>query len=233
MADRKLTRRQRKELARASREAAEKNRPAPGRVARKATGWKIPLIFCAAILVFVFAAQAWRKATAPAPLPLREELLSLAAEAHIDLDADEEGRRYKEELIAAGRGFSPKYMKDDKVIGIAHEALGRNRVDVMVTAVHVLNDTGRRDEILRLLVRQGLEECAALPWAVFAVRNLQDYPLAMDYTTRLNARYDQCRGELEALAAERERARAAAAEAQATAAADAGKAPEADASAGR
>lgn len=208
MAERKLTRRQKKELAKTTRETKANSQPAPRKVGQKATGWKVPLIFCAVILVVVAVAWGYRKMTAPAPLPLRQELLTLAAEAHIDLDADEEGRRYKEELIAAGRGFSPKYLKDEKVLAIAREALERGRVDVTVTAVHVLNDTGRRDEILRLLAKRGLDDCAALPWAVFAVRNLQDYPLAVDYTNKLNPRYDMCRGELEALAAEREKAKA-------------------------
>ncbi len=229
MAERKLTRRQKKELAKTARETKAKSQPAPRKVGQKATGWKVPLIFCAVILVVVAVAWGYRKATAPAPLPLRQELLTLAAEAHIDLDADEEGRRYKEELIAAGRGFSPKYLKDEKVLAIAREALERGRVDVTVTAVHVLNDSGRRDEILRLLAKRGLDDCAALPWAVFAVRNLQDYPLAVDYTNKLNPRYDMCRGELEALAAEREKAKA---DAQARAEAQADVAPQGTADAG-
>lgn len=234
MAERKLTRRQKKELAKTARETRAKSQPAPRKAGQKATGWKVPLIFCAVILVVVAVAWGYRKMTAPAPLPLRQELLTLAAEAHIDLDADEEGRRYKEELISAGRGFSPKYLKDEKVLAIAREALERGRVDVTVTAVHVLNDTGRRDEILRLLAKRGLDDCAALPWAVFAVRNLQDYPLAVDYTNKLNPRYDMCRGELEALAAEREKAKGqadAASQGRADAGADDAARAEAEASA--
>lgn len=215
MAQSRLTRKKKKELARARQEQAARSRPAPRTVSQKATGWKVPLLFCAVLLAIVAVTWGYRKMTAPAPLPLREELMTLAAQAHIDLDADEEGRRYKEELIAAGRGFATKSMKDEKVLAIAREALDRGRADVAVTAVHVLNDTGRRDEILRLLARKGLDDCATLPWAVFAVRNLQDYPLAMDYTNKLNPRFDACKGELEALAAERERARAAEAEADA------------------
>ena len=192
MAERKYTRRQKK-AARAEQQAAQ-NAAKPVTVRTKATGWRLPLIFCAVILLIVAAVWGWRKVTAPPPLPIPQELLSLAAQSHINLDGDDEGRRYKEELIAAGRGFSPTYIKDQKIEAIALEALDKRRIDVAVTAVQVVRDGQKRDLLLKDLATACMEECSTLPWAVFAVRNLKhDYPAALDLTRTLTARWDVCK----------------------------------------
>ena len=192
MAERKYTRRQKK-AARAEQQAAQ-NAAKPVTVRTKATGWRLPLIFCAVILLVVAAVWGWRKVTAPPPLPIPQELLSLAAQSHINLDGDDEGRRYKEELIAAGRGFSPTYIKDQKIEAIALEALDKRRIDVAVTAVQVVRDGQKRDLLLKDLATACMEECSTLPWAVFAVRNLKhDYPAALDLTRTLTARWDVCK----------------------------------------
>lgn len=190
MAERKLTRKQKKEL---DARARAKNAPASAAPSRqKATGWKIPLIFIAAMAIIAGGVWFYRKETAPPPLPIRAELLPLAAASHVNLDADAEGRRFKEELIAAGRGFSPKYAKEAKVELVALQAFDAGRTDVVITALGVLRDPERRDRLLLELADVCMADCPRLPWAVFAVRNLSDYPRAVNLTHRLNARYDQC-----------------------------------------
>ncbi len=192
MAERRSTRRQRRE----ARAAASVQPKAPQR-RQKATGWRVPLLFCAVIGLVSLVGLGYRSLTAPPPLPLNAELVEIAANSRINLDGDEEGRRYKEELVAAGRGFSPAYVKDDKVISVALDAVDAGRIDVLVTAVQVLRDGDKRTELLQVLADEGMKHCKDLPWAVFAVRNLtHEYATAMDLTRTLNARYEECKREM-------------------------------------
>ena len=106
----------------------------------------------------------------------------------------EEYRKFKEELISAGRGFSPAYAKDEKIAAVAGQAIDAGRLDVLVTAIGVIRDGDRRTKLLKLLAPKAMERCEDLPWAVFAVRNLtHEYGTAMDLTRTLNARYEECK----------------------------------------
>lgn len=194
MAERRYTRRQKRAQAQNKSEAAQTPQKAPSTRRQKATGWKVPLIFCAVILLLTGAGWLYRKVTAPPPLPINAELFDYASKAHFDLDADEEGRKFKEELISAGRGFSPAYAKDEKIAAVAGQAIDAGRLDVLVTAIGVIRDGDRRTKLLKLLAPKAMERCEDLPWAVFAVRNLtHEYGTAMDLTRTLNARYEECK----------------------------------------
>lgn len=196
MAERRYTRRQKREARTAVRTPVQ---PQGVQLRQKATGWRIPLIFCAVIGLICLVSWGYRKLTAPPPLPLNAELVSFASHSRINLDGDEEGRRFKEELVSAGRGFSPAYVKDNKVTSVALDALDAGRIDVLVTAVQVIRDGDKRTELLHVLAEEGMKDCNNLPWAVFAVRNLaHEYATAMDLTHTINARFEQCRREMPA-----------------------------------
>ncbi len=190
MADTRQARNRRLAAVRAVKQSAA---PMPVRGTSKATGWKIPLCFCAAILVAVAAVWGWREYTAPPPLDINPRLMEIAGQSRFDLEADRQGRRYSEDLIAAGRGFAPNHVKDQQVEKVAWRALDDDRLDVVVMAVQVIRDPVRRDRLLKSLAGACMEDCAMLPWGVYAVRNLQqDYPAAVGLARGLNERWEQC-----------------------------------------
>ena len=158
MAERRYTRRQKRAQAQNKSDAAQAPQKAPSTRRQKATGWKVPLIFCAVILLLTGAGWLYRKVTAPPPLPINAELFDYASKAHFDLDADEEGRKFKEELISAGRGFSPAYAKDEKIAAVAGQAIDAGRLDVLVTAIGVIRDGDRRTKLLKLLAPKAMAE---------------------------------------------------------------------------
>ncbi len=190
MADTRQARNRRLAAVRAVKQSAA---PMPVRGTTRATGWRIPLCFCAAILVAVAAVWGWRKYTAPPPLDINPRLMEIAGQSSFDLEADRQGRRYSKDLIAAGRGFAPNHVKDQQVEKVAWRALDDDRLDVVVMAVQVIRDPDRRDRLLKSLAGACMEDCAMLPWGVYAVRNLQqDYPAAVGLARGLNERWEQC-----------------------------------------
>ena len=78
----------------------------------KSTGWKVPLLFCAVVILLVGALQLWRSATAPDVVPLDATLLARADTFHIDLPADDRGRYYQKAITNAATGFQPRPQKD-------------------------------------------------------------------------------------------------------------------------
>ena len=74
----------------------------------KSTGWKVPLLFCAVVILLVGALQLWRSATAPDVVPLDATLLARADTFRIDLPADDRGRYYQKAITNAATGFQPR-----------------------------------------------------------------------------------------------------------------------------
>lgn len=70
----------------------------------KATGWKIPLLFCATVILIVSVVALWRYLSRPEIPTLEPGLLEQARALHIDLEADAWGRSFKNLLVdSAGR----------------------------------------------------------------------------------------------------------------------------------
>ena len=59
---------------------------------QKATGWKVPLLFCAVMGVAVLGTWLWRNLGKPEVPPLEPGLVAVAQTYHIDLEADPEGK---------------------------------------------------------------------------------------------------------------------------------------------
>ena len=101
---------------------------------QKATGWKVPLLFCAVMGVAVLGTWLWRNLDKPEVPPLEPGLVAAAQTYHIDLDADPEGKPHKREgkLMHIARSaardcatlpwgaFAAKAMKDPGVQTDAH-----------------------------------------------------------------------------------------------------------------
>ncbi len=189
MADTRQAQRRRQAAARAAGQSEPVPAPAVG---GRATGWKIPLLFCAAILIVVAFVWGWRRHAAPPALDISPALLEIAGQSRIDLEADAGGRRYREDLIAAGRGFAASDVRDRQVEAVARRAMEDGRLDVAVMGSQVLRDQGRRDELLKSLAGACMKDCAMLPWGVYAVRNMQDHAAAVELARGLNGRWEQC-----------------------------------------
>ncbi|MDO5537603.1 MAG: hypothetical protein Q4F72_08755, partial [Desulfovibrionaceae bacterium] len=128
--------------------------------------------------------------------PIEAALLDIAGKSSFDLDADEQGRKYKEELISAGRGFSSNSAKDASLEKVAWQAMDEGRIDAVISGAHVIRDDDKRNRLLHSMTIECLRNCDMLPWAVYGVRNIRnDYPTALDLTRKLNERYAQCRAE--------------------------------------
>ena len=95
----------------------------------KATGWKIPLLFCAAAILIVSVVALWRYLSRPEIPALEPGLLEQARALHIDLEADAWGRSFKNLLVDSAAGFSGHALKDAKVELLAREAMGLGRFD--------------------------------------------------------------------------------------------------------
>lgn len=133
----------------------------------KATGWKLPLLFCAIILLFV---GIFRPKKEDVSVP--EELQRRAEAIVIDLERD--GRTWKEKIIAASGGFRSSEIKDLELERVIGEALENGRFDAACTAIVLVHDQEKKDVLLEGLYRKALQTCDTLPWAVFALKAMKD-----------------------------------------------------------
>ena len=80
---------------------------------QKATGWKVPLLFCAVMGVAVLGTWLWRNLDKPEVPPLEPGLVAAAQTYHIDLDA-------RDCATLPWGAFAAKAMKDPGVQTDAH-----------------------------------------------------------------------------------------------------------------
>ncbi|WP_297048306.1 GTP cyclohydrolase [uncultured Desulfovibrio sp.] len=159
---------------------------------QKATGWKVPLLFCGAIAGMVALAAAWRTPPPPPPAlpaPLVERARTLA----IDLEAPE-GRPWKERIVRAASGFVPPEAKTERLARVAAEALAARRPDAACAAAVQVPDEARRDSVFADIFQAAAEECGTLPWGVFAVHGVREPELAASLARALEQRWQACGG---------------------------------------
>lgn len=162
---------------------------------QKATGWKVPLLFCGVIVIMVALAAAWRTPPPPppaVPAPLVERARALS----IDLEAPE-GRRWKERIVQAASGFVPAGVKTERLARVVAEALAARRPDAACAAAVQVPDEARRNEAFADIFRAATKECATLPWGVFAVHGVRDPELAATLARALERRWRACGGATE------------------------------------
>lgn len=160
------------------------------RASQKATGWKVPLIFCATILGMVALAALFRPAP-PAPPELPPALVARARALVIDLDTPE-GRPWKERIVEAASGFTAPEVKSERLRAVAAEAMARGRLDAALAAAVQVPDEARRHAAFAEIFAAAAGECAHLPWAVFAIRGVRDPALAQSLARELTARSQAC-----------------------------------------
>lgn len=156
----------------------------------KATGWKIPLIFCLA-MIFLFGLAKLFLGSDADDLPMRAALLDKARAARLHLD-DETGREWKEKIIQAASGFADMGEKDRKLAAIALSALGEGRQDAAAAATVLIKDRAERDRMLEKIFSQAMDECERLPYAVFAVRGTSNRESALAMLGILEKYWKKC-----------------------------------------
>lgn len=159
---------------------------------QKATGWKVPLLFCGVIGMVVALAAAWRTPPPPppaVPAPLVERARALA----IDLEAPE-GRAWKERIVRAASGFVPAGVKTERLARVVAEALAAHRLDAACAAAVQVPDEARRNDAFADIFRAAAKECATLPWGVFAVHGVREPELAASLARTLEQRWRACGG---------------------------------------
>ena len=160
---------------------------------QKATGWKVPLLFCGAMLVLV-ALGALLRTPAPGPPELPQALVDKARALAIDLDTPE-GRPWKERIVNAASGFVAPELKAERLGAVAAAATAEGRLDAACAAAVQIEDEARRDAAFEGVFRAATASCANLPWAVFAVHGVPGPRLAGELAGELHARWRACTGE--------------------------------------
>ena len=158
----------------------------------KSTVWKVPLLFCAVVILLVGALQLWRSATAPDVVPLDATLLARADTFHIDLPADDRGRYYQKALTNAATGFQPRPQKDAALRTLCEAAIADKRFDAACTAVTLISDSDLRETLLDTLATTAAKDCATLPWGAFAAKAMRDPEHRNKTHTLLNQLWSQC-----------------------------------------
>lgn len=157
----------------------------------KATGWKIPLLFCGVVLSIVCTVSLFRGGTA-APPAVPASLRQQAEAISIDLDADAEGKVWKARIASAASGFSAQQSKDGKLEQLILTALEARRFDASCTAVVLIRDDSLRDALLDRILEKASTECASLPWGVFAVHGMREPKTQSAALSRLIQEWGTC-----------------------------------------
>ncbi len=160
----------------------------------RATGWKVPLLFCAGIIA-VSALSVFLRGIKPgvevAPVP--DDLLAKARTIVIDLEATPQGRMWKERIYRASGGFSSRQSKDDSMIQVAESAIEFKAFDAACAATTLVYDNQRRDAIFFKMSQAVHDDCENLPWAVFASKGLEDNALRDTLNKDLAQQWDKCK----------------------------------------
>lgn len=159
----------------------------------RATGWKIPLIFCGVVLGIVGLFSLLRTEPAVQVPEVPAPLLAQARAIVIDLNTAPEGSLWKERITAAGSGFASHADKDTKLAFVIRDAVARQRFDAACTAAVLVYDTPKRDAVLEETAQAAAGDCSTLPWGVMAAHGMRDPFVQARTHEMLTERWNACR----------------------------------------
>lgn len=158
----------------------------------KATGWKVPLLFCAVLLALIGLVAVLRGG--PPPLPtVPAPLLEQAQSMSIKLTGPD-GELWHNRITSDATGLEPRVNKDAKLQVLVARALEAGRQDAACMAAVLVADPIHRDTAFRRIFDYSLADCDRLIWGVFAIRGASAEAAAL-WANELNARWDACGGE--------------------------------------
>lgn len=158
----------------------------------KYTGWKVPLLFCAAAGLMVMTVWLWRQWTNPVVPPLDPALLTQARTLLIDLEKDAEGQELKRRISSDGTALGTREQKDARLLILANEAVQRGRYDAACAATILVYNDFKRDEILSMVAYGAAKNCADLPWGAFVTKGFSHVETRAEIHAMLNARFADC-----------------------------------------
>ena len=160
---------------------------------KRSTGWKVPLLFCAGVLVIVgvtaFVRQEDMTKVPPLPAPLVEEAKAI----HMNLDATEEGRAWKEQISSTAGSFATRAERDVKLTVLIRTAAKAQRFDAACTAAVLMYNDHQRNGVLMDVAHQAMNDCATLPWAVMAAGGMRSQDMLTRLHEDITGRWESCR----------------------------------------
>lgn len=157
----------------------------------RATGWKIPLIFCAGVALLVGLTALWRMDTSPVP-ELPAPLLEQAKSIVIDLNQNPEGRAWKEQISATAGGFVTRADKDAKITQLVRAAAEQGHFDAACTAAVLMYNDHQRDAVLIELAQSAAQDCNSLAWGAMAAKGMKDKKQIVGTHQMLTEEWQRC-----------------------------------------
>lgn len=157
----------------------------------RATGWKIPLLFCAVIALIVGGIAYMRSDNTVIP-PLPAPLYAEAQKIVIDLNLSPEGRTWKELISGTAGGFFTRADKDIKIAALVLSATEQKHYDAACTAAVLMYNDFKRDEVLLAIAQSTMNNCASLPWGVLAAKGMKDKKNTAQTHLRLTEEWQRC-----------------------------------------
>lgn len=157
----------------------------------RATGWKIPLLFCIIMVAVVGLTAFLRTDNTPVP-ELPAPLFEQARAITIDLGQSPEGRAWKERISATAGGFVTRADKDIKITYLVHSAVEQQHFDAACTAAVLMYNDHKRDEALIHIAQSAMTQCATLPWAVMAAKGMKDKQNIITVHEHVSAEWQRC-----------------------------------------
>lgn len=158
----------------------------------RATGWKIPLLFCGVVLAIVALCSLLRTEPAVRVPEIPAALLARAKAIVINLDTTPDGALWKERVTSAGSGFSSHADKDARLAFLIRNAMEQQRFDVACTAAVLVYDAHKRDAVLEEMAQTAAKDCATLPWGVMAAYGMYDPAVQSKTHEMLTTRWNAC-----------------------------------------
>ena len=165
--------------------------PAASPRREKATGWKVPLLFCAALLGLIGLVALLRGGPPPlpdVPAPLLEQAQSMSIKL-----TGAEGEHWHNRITSDATGLEPQVNKNAKLRNLTAQALDAGRQDAACMAAVLVTDPTLRDAAFRQIFDHALAECDRLVWGVFAIRGASP-EVAARWAPELNERWTACTG---------------------------------------
>ena len=159
----------------------------------RATGWRIPLLFCAGVIALTAGISALMPTTGEVVRPpFSAPLLDKAQALQIDLQKDVAGRAWQRDITAASTGFLAQAEKDANLAEVITRAVAQGRYDAACAASVLVENTPLRDTLRLDIAHHAAGECAGLAWAVMGAYGMDDPQLYAQAHSLIEARYVQC-----------------------------------------
>lgn len=158
---------------------------------KRATGWKIPLLFCGVVVAVVVVTSLLRQEKVdmtPIPAPLLEQAKAI----HMNLEGDEDGKGWKELISKTAGAFATRADKDVRLTIVIKDAAKLHRFDAACTASVLMYNDHQRDAVLLEVGQTALQDCANLPWAVMASGGMKDPKTLAALHSEITTRWESC-----------------------------------------